>query len=204
MIKERIPIVLLAFLCLAIIPSAARCTAITECTLNKDFYYPGQTGTIAVTVNNDKDYKIRIAELTAAIDYYYTDGVIYEQSFFTNATLPIEIQPAESRTLYIRFSLPTNVAPGYTELYVRARNELWNDGSGSWSGAEYPAYRPALHIESPYREQFQELQATNSVTTMAMYLFGVLALVFGVISTSLIIVNRRTSVVSKPVAESES
>jgi hypothetical protein len=200
MSKKQLLIVLLTLLGFSIIPSVVYCTTITTCTFDRDLYYPGQTGFINVTLYNDKDYKIRIAELTATIDYHYTDGVVYEQTFFTNATLPIEVQPGESRTLYIPFSLPTNVAPGYTELYVRARNDLWSSHSGSWSGAEYPTYQPALYIESPYKRQFQEMQATNNVTTVVMYFLGVMTIVFAVIAMFLIVISRRARVVAQTVA----
>jgi hypothetical protein len=32
-------------------------------------------------IYNDKDEKIKITELTATIEYYYTDGNVYLQSF---------------------------------------------------------------------------------------------------------------------------
>ena len=181
-----------------VVTSTAYATSITTCTFEKEYYYPGQTGFINVTVYNDKDYKIRITGLTADIHYYYLDGVVYEQTFFTNATLPIEVQSGETNNLFIPFSLPTNIAPGYTQLYVRAVNELWNTHSASWSGAEYPSYRPNLYIESPYKPQFQELQATNNITTIMTYLLGVTTLVFAVVALSIFIISKRAHVVTQP------
>jgi hypothetical protein len=197
---KQLSAVLLAFFCLSIIPSIAQATTITSCTFDKKPYYPGQTGFMTVTLYNDKDEKIRIAELTATIDYYYTDQGVYEQTFFTNATLPIEVQPGESGILYIPFSLPTNIAPGYTRLYVRAKAELWHSSSGSWYGSEYPTIQPTLYIESPYKPQFHDLQATNNITTILMYILGFTSIIFAVAVVFLSIIGKRAKVASPPVA----
>lgn len=196
--KRKHIITLMIFLASVAIPSLVSATSITKCVFDKEYYYPGQTGFLNVTVYNDKDFKIRITSLTVGIDYYYLDGVDYEQTFFTNATLPIEVQPRESRTLFIPFSLPTNIAPGYTQLYVRATNELWNTHSSTWSGAEYPNYRPVLHIESPYKKDFQGLQATSNLTTAAMYLFGITALVFAVVALALYLMTKKAPTIAQP------
>ena len=185
---------------LLVIPSVAHAITITSCVFDKELYYPGQTGFITMTLYNDKDNKIRIAELTATIDYYYTDQVVYEQTFFTNATLPVEVQPQESKTLYIPFSLPTNIAPGYTELYVRARAELWHSDSSSWSGSEYPTYRPTIYIESPYKPQLLDLQGTNNVVTMLVYVLGFMTIIFAVVIMFLLLVKRRVQTPSPPPA----
>lgn len=200
MSKKQLSAVLLAFLCLMIIPSVAQATTITSCTLDKKPYYPGQTGFITVTINNDRADKIRIAELTASIDYYYTDQVTYEQTFFANATLPIEVQPGSSETFYVPFSLPTNIAPGVTQLYVRAQTELWHNSSQSWYGSEYPTYQPTLYVESPYKPQLLDLQASNSVTTMMTYLLGITTAIFAVAIMFLLIISRRTKVASQAAA----
>ncbi|HVP40815.1 MAG TPA: hypothetical protein VMS95_02550 [Candidatus Krumholzibacteriaceae bacterium] len=198
--KKRLPIVLMALFCLGIIPNIAQATTITSCTFDKKPYYPGQTGFITVTIYNDKADKIRIAELTASIDYYYTDQIVYEQTFYSNATLPIEVAPSASATLYIPFSLPTNIAPGYTQLYVRARNEIWRNSTATWYTSEYPSYQPTLYIESPYRPQFQDLQAANAVTTILMYLLGITTAIFAVVVMFILIVRRRAEAVSQPAA----
>lgn len=119
--KKRLLIALLPFLSLMIIPSVVQAATITLCTLDKDTYYQGQTGYIKVTIYNDKNNKIKITELTATINYYYTDGTIYLQKFFTNATLPAQIQQGQSSTFYIPFSLPTNIASGYTNVEVKLK-----------------------------------------------------------------------------------
>jgi disulfide bond formation protein DsbB len=195
--KKQLVIMLAMILTSAVVPLVCA-TSITTCTFDRENYYPGQTGFLTVTVYNDKDFKIRITDLTAGIDYYYLDGVTYEQSFFTNATLPIEVQPSESQTLFVPFSLPTNIAQGYTQLYVRSTNELWNTHSATWSGAEYPSYRPVLHIESPYKRDFQELQAANNITTMTMYLLGVTTMVFAVVALALYAISKRAHALTQP------
>ena len=196
--KRNLSIVLFMLSWLLVIPSVAHATTITSCVFDKKPYYPGETGFITVTLYNDKDDKIRIAELTATIDYYYTDQVVYEQAFFTNATLPVEVESQESKTFYIPFSLPTNIAPGYTELYVRARAELWHTESSSWSGSEYPTYRPTVYIESPYKPQVLDLQGTNNVITMLLYVLGFTTIIFAVVAMVLLLVNKRAKVPSPP------
>ena len=112
------------------IPFAVQAATITSCTFDKDAYNQGETGYITVTIYNDKDNKIRVTELTATINYYYADGNVYVQKFFTNATLPAEIQQGNSSTFYIPVSLPTNIAPGYTDIDVKAEAQLWNHSNG--------------------------------------------------------------------------
>ena len=188
---RRIPIVLLAFFCVAIIPSVAQATTITSCTFDKKPYYPGQTGYIAVTLYNDQDSKIRITDLTAAINYYYDNEVSYQQTFFTNATLPVQIQSGTSQTLYVPFSLPTNIAPGCTQMSVETTAQLYNNNTGSWYEGQYPSYQPTLYIESPYKPQLADLQATNNTTTIMMYLLAVTTILFAGATTFFYLVARR-------------
>jgi hypothetical protein len=197
--KKPLCIILFSLICIAIAPSIAQATTITSCEFDRKPYYPGQTGYITVTIYNDKDDAIRITELTATIDYYYTDQVVYEQTFFTNATLPLEIQNRTSRTLIIPFSLPTNIAPGYTQLYVRGRAELWNRNSRTWSGSEYPTFQPTLFIESPYKTQLLDLQSANGFTTILMYVFVVAALILGVAFVFHLLISRRPAIINPPV-----
>jgi hypothetical protein len=196
--RKQLLVVFLVLSFLCIVPSVVHATAITSCAFDKKPYYPGETGFISVTLYNDKDDKIRIAELTATIDYYYTDQVVYEQTFFTNATLPIEIQPGDSSIIYIPFSLPTNIAPGYTHLYVRARVELWRSSSSSWSGSEYPTYQPILYIESPYKPQMLDLKGAYNITTILIYVLGCITLVLAVVVMFLLLVSRKAKVASQP------
>jgi hypothetical protein len=185
--------VLLAFFCASIIPSIAQATTITSCTFDRKPYYPGQTGSIAVTLYNDQAYKIRITDLTAAINYYYNNEVSYQQTFLTNATLPVQVQNGINQTLYIPFSLPTNIAPGCTQFSVTATVQLWNNNTGSWNvyNEQYPSYSPTLYIESPYKPQLLALQATNNTATIMMYLLAFTTVLFAGATTFFYLVARR-------------
>jgi hypothetical protein len=219
--KKRLSIVFLPFLFLLIIPFVVQAATITVCTFDKDTYNPGQTGYIAVTIYNDREDKIQITTLTATVEYYFTDGNLYLQSFFTNATLPVEIQRGDSSTFYIPFSLPTNVAPGYTEVYVKAITELWNIQAESWGWSDHPTYRPTIYIESPYKQQSEEYeqqleeqatineqleeqlegqQTTNKNITTLMYLFGATTIVFATVVGLLFILFRRARIPTQLVA----
>lgn len=221
MYKKRLLIAFLPFLFLLVIPFIVQAAEITVSDFDKDTYYPGQTGYIKVTIHNDKDNKMQITELTATIDYYYSDGNTYLQSFFTNATLPVEIQQGNSSTLYIPLSLPTNVAPGYTEVYVKAVTELWIIQEESWGWSDHPTYRPTLCIESPYKQQSEEYEqqleeqvATNEQlegqlegqktinqnNVNMMYFLAATTIVFVVVTVLLLIINRRTRILAQPIA----
>ena len=194
--RKRLLIVLLPFLSLTIIPLVGQAATVTLCTFNKDTYHQGETGYITVKIHNDEEAKIRVTELTATIDYYYTDENVYLQKFFTNATLPAQIQQGQSSIFYIPFSLPTNIASGYTSVEVKAKTELWNVHVERWLASENPTYQLTLFIETPYKEQMEEQLTVNQNTKTMMYLFGVTALLFAVVIGFLIILNRRARVVT--------
>lgn len=183
---------------LMIIPFVAYATTITSSTFDKDTYHQGQTGYITVTMYNDEDSKIKVIELTATIDYYYTDGNIYLQTFYTNATLPVEIQQGQSNTWYIPFSLPTNIASGYTDVHVKAKTQLWNNHSETWFASDHPTYQPTLYIESPYKQQLEEQQIINNTTTTIEYLFAATTILFASMTVFLAILNRRARVINQP------
>ncbi len=212
--KNRILIALMPLFYLAMVSSFAQATTITTCTFDEESYYPGQTGYVAVTVYNDKDSTIRIYELTATIDYYYNDDNVYLQTFFTNPEPPTEVQQGQADTFYIDFSLPTNIAPGYTTLLVRGRTEIWNDEAQRWQGSDNPTYQPTLYVESPYKQQFeeqqttnqqlqrqlQEQQAVNQYTTTIMYVLGSMTVVFAAVAGLLFIFLRRARILTQPTA----
>ena len=191
--------IILPLLCLMIIPSVARATIITGCTFDKAVYSQGEPGNLTVTIHNDEENKIRVTVLTAAIDYFYTDGSIYMQTFYSDETLPIEIQQGQSDSLEITFSLPNNIAPGYIEVFVKAQTEQWNNHSQTWFGSDHPNYRPTLYVESPYKHQFEEEQAINTTTTNMMYLLGITTMIFAVITGFLVMLNRKARAVRQPV-----
>jgi hypothetical protein len=197
--------VLLPFLSLMTIPFVVQAATITSCTFDKDAYNQGETGYITVTIYNDKDNKIRVTELTATINYYYADGNVYVQKFYTNATLPAEIQQGNSSTFYIPVSLPTNIAPGYTDIDVKAETQLWNLQTERWFGSDHPTYQPTLYIESPYKQQSEEYEQQleeqlkiNKNTTTMMYLLGSTTIVFALATIFLFILNRRARFITQP------
>jgi len=181
-------------------------TTITVCTFDRDAYNQGETGYVTVTIYNDKETKIRVTELTATINYYYDNENIYIQKFYTDSTLPAEIQQGNSSNLYIPFSLPTNIASGYTDVHVKATTELWNEEAERWFGSDHPTYEPTLYIESPYKQQSEDYQqqleeqlTTNKNITNMMYLFGATTVVFAAVTAFLFILNRRARVLTQPI-----
>ncbi|NIU39393.1 hypothetical protein GWN65_05345, partial [Candidatus Bathyarchaeota archaeon] len=102
----------------------------------------------------------RVNKLSATIDYYYTDDSAYLQTFVNYPDPPKEILQGESYTFNIDFSLPTNVASGYTTLYVKAETEIWSLGS-EWRESDHPTYSPLVYIESPYKDQLETQEAAN-------------------------------------------
>ncbi len=88
---ERICLAATVLIIFSILLSGTNAATITSCALDRTVYNQGETGYISLTVYNDKDTKIRVYEVTATISYFYADGATYLQTFFTNATLPIEI-----------------------------------------------------------------------------------------------------------------
>lgn len=210
--QKRILAILLLFLYLTIMPFVVRAATITVCDVDKELYNQGETGYITVTLYNDEDEKIRVTELTATIDYYYTDENIYLQTFYSDEVLPIEIQQGQTDSFNIAFSLPSNIAPGYTDFYVRAKTEVWNNQSGIWFGSEHPVSRPMLYIESPYKQlyeseeeaneelqyQFQELERLQATTTSIMYVFGSIAIILAIVTVSLIMLSRKPRAIGQP------
>jgi hypothetical protein len=216
--KKRISITLMLVCSLVLISSIAQAATITECTFDKDWYYPGQTGYIAVTVYNDENSTIRVDKLSATIDYYYTDDNVYRQTFSNYPDPPKEILQGESYTFNIDFSLPTNIAPGYTTLYVKAETEIWSQGH-EWRESDHPTYSPTLYIESPYKdqletqeaanqeletaneeletanrqvtEQLHEQQILNQQTTNMMYILGAVTVVLIVVVAVLLVILRK-------------
>jgi len=214
--RKLIIVMLLAITCILatlFIPSA-QATTITSATFNRDVYQQGETGYITVTVYNDREEKIQVTELTATIDYYYSDENMYIQTFYSDEDLPLEIERGETNSLHLPFSLPTNIAPGYTEIYVRAKTELWHNQSEIWYSSEYPTSRPVIYIESPYKGWFesqdaandllqneiQEIQAINTTTTSLMYLFAFTTIAFVAVMILLIRLKGRPRVIPRPAA----
>ena len=212
---KRLLVALLTFLILMTVPIAVEATMITACTFDKNTYHQGETGYITVTIYNDKEDKIRVTDLSATINYYYTDGNVYLQKFYIPETaLPVEIEQGNSSNFQVPFSLPTNIASGYTKVDVKAITELWSLQSERWFASEHPSYQLTLFIESPYKDQLEEQQIENqqlenqleeqltankNITNM-MYLFGATMVIFAAVTVFLFIVNRRMRVLAQPIA----
>ena len=210
---KKLLIVTLPLISLLIIPFVVQGATITACTFDKDVYKQGEIGYIAVSIYNDKDNTIRVTELTATINYYYTDGNVYLQKFYTDATLPTEIQQGNSSTFHIYFRLPTNIASGYTKVDVKAITELWDLQAERWFASEHPTYQPTLCIESPYKDQLEEQQTINEQledqleeqqmintnTTNMMYLFVATSIIFAAVTMILFILNRRARLTTQSI-----
>ena len=134
---------------------------IPSCTLDREVYEQGDVGYVSLTVYNDETDVIRVTEVTARVDYFYITGTAFTQTFYTNVTLPVEILVNQSSTFLIPISLPTNIAPGYTQLFCRAKTDLWNSQARIWFQSDFPTSEPVLYIESPYKELYEQEQLAN-------------------------------------------
>lgn len=206
--KQKSIIFFLAFTLVVMLPTLVQAATITNSVLDKEVYTQGDTGYITVSVYNDEENIIRVTEITAIINYYYADDTVYLQTFFTNATLPVEIEQGQTSTLHVPFSLPNNIASGYREIDVRVRTEIWSNASQRWYTSDSPHSYPVIYIESPFKEQFEdqqvtneqlqgqllELQAVNNTTTTMMYVLGATTVIFVLMTIAMIMLNRRASV----------
>ena len=226
--KKRMLMLLLPLACVISMSVSVQAATITACTSNKTTYRQGETGYLTVTIYNEFDTKIRVTELTATIDYYYADGVVYLQQFFTDATVPFEIQPNQSANLTVPFSLPANIAPGYIDPLVKAKTELWVNQSARWLPSFNPTYEPVFYVESPYRQlyddqqalndqlqqlyddqqalndqlelQYRELQDLNATTTSLMYLLGITTIAFIGVAAFFVALSRKAKMLRQPAA----
>lgn len=177
--SRKIVTTLLLVLAFVGMVQAAIATSITTATPDKTAYLAGQTGYISATIYNDKNEKIRITELTATINYYYTDGTIYVQKFFASASTLGEIPAGESETFQIPISLPTNIAHGYTNPRIEARTDLWHPQDDRWMTSDHPTYSDfEIYIETPYKQAFEQEQAANESLTTTTNLLSITTLIF--------------------------
>jgi len=219
---KRIALVsLLSFLALMSILQIANAATITSATLDKEVYLAGQTGSITVSVHNDESDKIKVTELSASVSYYYTDGTVYVQKFFTSATLPDEIEAGQTETYQIPISLPTNIAPGYVNPTVEAKTDLWSAQAERWMTSDRPTYQLKLYIESPYKQSYedsqeelgttqqeletaqgeiQELETLNGNLNNLMITFAVTTMVFAVVAAvfGFLMFGKRAKPVQQP------
>jgi hypothetical protein len=177
--SRKIAIILLSVLVFMGAVQAAIATSITTAALDKTAYLAGQTGYISATIYNDKNEKIRVTELSATVSYYYVDGTVYIQKFFTSVSLPREISAGESETFQIPISLPTNIAHGYTNPRVEAYTDVWHPQDDHWTTSDRPTYSNLkLYIETPYKQAFEEEQATNNNLTNTTNVLSITTLIF--------------------------
>jgi len=183
--KKLILISSLSFLALMSVLRIVNAATIPTATLDKETYLAGQTGSISVSVYNDKSEKIRVTELSATINYYYADRTIYVQKFFTGTTLPDEIPAGQTKTYQISLSLPTNIASGFTNLAIETKTDIWHTPDERWTTSDRPTYQLKLYIESPYKQLYEssqgelnEQEATNQSLSSMMSVFAATTLVF--------------------------
>lgn len=180
---KKIVTIMLSVLALISAIQTVTATSITTASLDKAAYLAGQTGYISVTIYNDKSEKIRVTELSATLNYYYADGTIYIQKFFTSASLPNEIAAGQSENYQIPISLPTNVAGGYTNPRIEAYTEIWRSQDDHWTGSDQPSYTNLkLYIETPYKQALEEEKAANDNLTNTMNLLSITTLIFAAAS----------------------
>lgn len=204
--NKKIFAIILPLIYLFLAPTVAYAATIPTCTLNKTTYNQGDTGYVTLVIYNDESDAIRVTELTATVDYYYDDGNMYVQTFYASPSdLPVQIDPGQTKTFYISFSLPTNVAPGYTALFVRAKTQVWNGQVEVWLPSDQPTYDPRLYIESPYKHYYEteqaandqltqdlrEQHAVNTTMTSLVYLLALTTLAFAGFTAFLVLLFRR-------------
>jgi hypothetical protein len=214
--KKLALMLLLSFIAISCFFQTAKGAEITSATPNKETYLAGQTGYILVTMYNDRNANISVTELSATVDYYYTDGTVYVQKFFTSVELPDEIEPGQSKTYNVPISLPTNIAPGYVNLLVSVRTSLWISETGRWISSDNPSQQVKLYVESPYKQSYEDSQQqlqdsqeellnaqaqledheiANRNLSVTIIVLGVIALTFGAIVALMFALSR-----SRPVA----
>ena len=217
--RKLLLILLLSFVALIGVFQIAKAAEITSANLDKETYLAGETGYISVAVYNDQSANISVTELSATIDYYYSDGTVYVQRFFTNVDLPSQIAPGQTETYQVPISLPTNIAPGYVNLIVRASTNLWVNATGRWISSDSPSYQVKLYVESPYKQSYEnsqkqlqdsqeELQnsqeqlegqeSTNRNLSLAAIVLGATTLAFGAIAAFLMFTLRRLRPIAQP------
>jgi len=217
--KKLLLILMVSFVALIGVFQIAKAAEITSATLDKETYLAGQTGYISVAIYNDKSANISVTELSATIDYYYSDGTVYVQRFFTSADLPDEIEPGQTEVYQVPISLPTNIAPGYVNLIVRASTNLWVNETGRWISSDSPSYQVKLYVESPYKQSYENSQkqlqdsqnqlqdsleqlegqeSANRNLSVTATVLGVTTLAFGAITIFLMFMLRRPRPIAQP------
>lgn len=180
--RKIVPVLLLSLFTVMMSLQSAKAAQITSATPDQTTYLAGQTGNVSVTVYNDKSDKIRVTQLSVNLNYYYTDGTVYIQTFYyPSDTLPDEIPAGQSKTYQVAISLPNNIAPGYPNTRVQAAIELWQTANSRWVGSDYPTYyNLKFYLESPYKQLYgasqQQLEEEKTVNGSLSTNVNILAL----------------------------
>jgi hypothetical protein len=149
---------LLSLLALVSVLQSVKATTIPSAALDRDVYLAGETGYVTVSVYNDENDIIRVTELSVSVNYYYEDGTVYVQKFFSSAVLPENISVGQTETYNISISLPTNIAHGYLTPVVEVKTDLWYAQGSRWNTWEHPTYPLKLHVQSPYKQFYEDSQ----------------------------------------------
>ncbi len=185
----------------------AQASEITTATPDKEVYLAGQTGYISTSLYNDQNQNISVTDLSATVEYYYADGTVYVQRFFPNSELPAEIQAGQTETFRIPISLPTNIAPGFIDLNIEARTDIYVPILDRWTYSDRSTYQTALYVESPYKQSYEDsqeqlhdteqmlaIEETNSQNLQnATTILTVLTLAFAGITAALLIMLKKTA-----------
>jgi hypothetical protein len=217
--KKTLVILLLSSIALISVFQTVRAAEITSASLNRESYVAGQTGYISVDIYNDESANISVTELSATINYYYSDGTVYVQRFFTSIELPDEIEPGETETYQVPISLPTNIAPGYVNLIVSTRTNIWLDEIEQWIYSDSQSYQVKLYVESPYKQAYDDSQeqlqdseeqlqssldqlagqeSANQSLSVTAIVLGVTTLAFGAIAAFLLFMLRKARPIAQP------
>lgn len=217
--RKLLVVLLLSTVVLMSIFQIARAAEITSATLNKETYLAGQTGYISVDIYNDKNANISVTEMSATIDYYYSDGTVYVQKFFTSIELPDEIELGQTETYQIPISLPTNIAPGYVNLIVSARTNIWLNEIERWISSDSTSYQLKLYVESPYKQSYEDSQeqlkdseeqlqssldqvkgqeSTNRSLSVTVAVLGVITIAFGAIAVLFMFMLKKSRPITQP------
>jgi hypothetical protein len=217
--RKLLVVLLLSTVVLMSVFQIARAAEITLASLNKETYLAGQTGYISVDIYNDKNANISVTEMSATIDYYYSDGTVYVQKFFTSTELPDEIEPGQTETYQIPISLPTNIAPGYVNLIISARTNIWLNEIERWISSDSTSYQLKLYVESPYKQSYEDSQeqlkdseeqlqssldqlegqeSTNRSLSVTVAVLGVTTIAFGAIAALFMFMLRRSRPIAQP------
>ena len=133
--------------------------------------------------------------------------------------MPVEIEPGQTETFDVPISLPTNIAPGYVDLMVMARTQLWVNEAEMWISSDNPSQQVKLYVESPYKQSYEDAQqqlqdsqeellnsqallegqeiANRNLSVTAIGL-GVTTAIFGVVVAILMITLRRPRPITPP------